>query len=1466
MSDPLSGYFQQDEEDDPLAGYFSDSAGTPQAQSTKKTTFWEGFKTGAKDFISGVASPGALGPGGVQSSYTVKGAKPITREQIEKEKEQYRKNREEPTGVAGTLGQFAGGLTAGFPLYSAIGGPINMAAEALAARTASPLVRSLLGNTNAVLAKGTSPLNVAAKTALTRAPINSVTGVVTEAAVNPENVSTFDRLKNVAAFSAAGSVFDGVLNGYQFHSLGKRLIFEMGEQMRRGREGAKVGIQEFMSESGNLKQAQEYLDELLDQRFKTGFSVRNRSGGIAGMAGEAVPPAAPTSADIVEQRVAEAIRNDFQRTMNEVLLSESKKKDPLGSLFLRSKEEPDIIAKAYAKGINERMKQKFVEFRRTSGDLERYSVPGPRTNIDISKLNKEVNPLTADLAPTVGLRGQNRAAENINFISSPEGVTPPLGFTFEELENYHKILRTLPEAESLRNRLAVSRLETARNKALYGKMGDDGVFDPAALDPVDMEDWAREIMSMSQRLANGFDVAPPKRPYGSIPEKLDASGLDIPTSRTSAILAANSEPTLALTDPEVNNFLNRLIKKPVEGGKGTKSIDLLEQPIPENASLPAAEGYESSLSNVIGRLDYSPTTPTRWQKITEFFKNFRQETQDAKWAVAKLEKELGMYDPVTNPSSAYNAFELLAGSAQEADLSANIELRLPKFEDGKWTGESEVFSGMTPKQIIDKVGISRLQEFDALLLANRRLAKAITDPKNPQAKLDVTGAIKSGIDLADAQRIVDNAPEDLKQLAAETQRVAKWAREYLFRAGVKSQAALDAMEDGGFYASFGRVLDQTFKSNPLLQLLGSEKKFRSPSQNMYDNVLFTVERAKKNMAWNRVLDLYSTSPEAMKDWIEPWSKQGQDFAQKSVSEIAEQLRGQGMDISDTAVQDIVHFFLGGNFDSSNRTVNIFRDGRLMAFKVNPQLARMVDSMSSSEIGFFTAISSYLESTIRASTSLAYDLSGLGFIADTAEASMTVPGFKPILDSVRGLWHSSIKSPEWREKAAAGGGFGGRWLSAEQATRVQLGKDGTVRKVHIIKNPIEYLVTALRPLSEASRMGAYLRMKDSGASTLEAALMSRRIGGDWGQVGASLKPMAQATAFLNVGIQTATQASRALSRAAKDPDFRKQLLSTATAGITMPTVALYLAYENDEEIREARKAPDGYKYWFWRAPFDMDIPGIEVKKNDIMQMPVPGWLLGSIFSAPVSAGLDQMREADPEAFKRLSKTLAGQLGVNTIPVWFQTVTGLALNARNVSPFNTSSRVPIVPGSQAGLLPEAQVDERTSGLAQAVAPKIGMSPFKFDYLLERLAGAEMAKIVRVISQSEDSPELRKTDLPFAGRYFSRFPAGQTESIDMFYRDIEKYRQIKNSMDKFKKTAQVSDMEKLLEDSETLEALSMLPAYDAVYGFLNEELARISTITRMPGDILSSKEKRELIDDTRRRMLVRIQPLREMKKAVQ
>lgn len=464
-------------------------------------------------------------------------------------------------------------------------------------------------------------------------------------------------------------------------------------------------------------------------------------------------------------------------------------------------------------------------------------------------------------------------------------------------------------------------------------------------------------------------------------------------------------------------------------------------------------------------------------------------------------------------------------------------------------------------------------------------------------------------------------------------------------------------------------------------------------------------------------------------------------------------------------------------------------------------------------------------------------------------------------SVAGAFHIIAKSPEYRKFIQAGGVGDSIASQGLQVTRDGLSLLRQVQtapartKIGEVINDAKTLnwtglkdayANAVISISDAARVGAYLTERGRGASVLDALYATKKYGanfsnrGDW----ATIQALNKLTLFLNPSIQGL---SATIDAAKQNP---VNWFARGMAGITIPSMLLYFAYEDDEQIRELRGTPTGRKFWWMRG-----------SDNELIKIPKP-LFEGQLFGTSIEAVMDSYKENDPVALDTWREAMLNDVTLNLTPL----IASI--------PFSLWANKDLNFGGQ--ITPDRNVDpaylrnQNTTGLSQEVAGLMSnwtddidnpgvrraLSPAGIDYIVRNLGGTlsfEALKAVSVVMKYSRTGEMPLRDeLPFINSAFPTYPNNNVQSIKEFYMLADKADRAKQSMQYLIDNRLGEDAGKYVVDH--LEDVALAPLYADARAELTDLRKAIQDIRQLPvGMIPKGQTRQQMIQDIQERMIL-------------
>lgn len=566
----------------------------------------------------------------------------------------------------------------------------------------------------------------------------------------------------------------------------------------------------------------------------------------------------------------------------------------------------------------------------------------------------------------------------------------------------------------------------------------------------------------------------------------------------------------------------------------------------------------------------------------------------------------------------------------------------------------------------------------------------------------------------------------------------------------------------------------------------------------------------------------------------------------------------GGQMSKEDAMQIVHTMSDRTLNVTDDIVHFYRNGKRESWQVAEPVARAFRSLQGSDM---KAIMDGLELPIK--------------VAEIARVGVTVNpwfilkqafrdnwqfyqngiyGTIPVYSNLKAFfyqgkgWWNIVKDADQVKLYNAFGGGGD--TIADQGLQIIKGKVGlleqikakpTTNKLELAVNQLkkmsifEAYATLAAPIADAGRIGAYLHERGRGLAVADAVYNAKKAGANYNQKGdwAAIQGLNRMTLFLNAGLQSFD--------AAKDSFVKgpTAYISRAVVGITIPSVFLWAAYRDDEEIQEVRGTAAGKRAW----PIRVGGKIVLVPKTQFD---------GHIWGTSVEAYLDKKYHEDPEAVHAMMAALFQDMAVNMMP----TIGVVPISVWNNIDLNMGG--PIVGGANSDLDIEYQYKDRTSTLARVVSKELApaarsvnipavntaVSPAGLDYLVRNLTGTLGAEVVSSISyvldRANGASEAPGEELPFVSSAFGHYPSMNSGSIREFYNQATTAAQKAATLQHLA-ASDPESIETYIEANQ--KALMLAPMYGKVRNDLADMRKAIIDIKEAPSDVMSPDEKREI-----------------------
>ncbi len=752
---------------------------------------------------------------------------------------------------------------------------------------------------------------------------------------------------------------------------------------------------------------------------------------------------------------------------------------------------------------------------------------------------------------------------------------------------------------------------------------------------------------------------------------------------------------------------------------------------------------------------------------------FRQATVDDLHGVYAMERDI---KGKTEPNGPYESARLARASTSIADGAIRYGYPVKKA-DGSFT-----FKGKGLEQILKPVS-GDLE--DALLYFVGRSANELM--AQGREHLFTDGEIKAMLKLATPER---------KQAFQEYQAWNKGILDFAEAQGVINPESRKAWQRTQ-YLPFHRVGQPgEFKGGKpgdwsgVKALTGGTENIRDVLSSMVQNAAQLIDKAVKNEARVKIADLADKAKggrfmvkipaESRPVKIDPrqaadgilkalginraeWTARGQKlprFAEKLVKELQD-------------APDFLEFVIGNQPPAGHNVVAVLRSGKPEWYEVgDPLLYRALSSIDRKNQHWLIKWLGLPKRIGQASITAVPDFWIRNIARDTIMGSvMSQHGFKPVVDSLRGMRMRIMNDPIYRDYLANGGGLSSIYLD-EAKLRAKLEKFYTRQGIslHTVLDTPEKLLGFIETLGDSfemsTRLGEYKRAIDAGEHPRHAAYLGREVSTDFAMRGDSqaLGMMYDTVMFLKAATLSWDRLARGF---AHDPN--RGAIAIKTGALALASAALYLLNRNNPQYQDL---PDWDKDSNWHFFID----GQHFRYPKI-------WEIGALSSAAertVGRILDDNPGKLGQDFGRI---IANNFNLNLMP---QIVAPLYEQATNKNSFTGA---PIETPGMENVQPFLRAKPGTSetmkalGMATANLPEsLQVNPVRAEALLRGYFNT-WAMYGLMLSDkaffNDRLPAKRADELPVVRSFYENEPAKHTKYEDQFYNMLDEAQRLHGTL---------------------------------------------------------------------------------------
>ena len=580
-------------------------------------------------------------------------------------------------------------------------------------------------------------------------------------------------------------------------------------------------------------------------------------------------------------------------------------------------------------------------------------------------------------------------------------------------------------------------------------------------------------------------------------------------------------------------------------------------------------------------------------------------------------------------------------------------------------------------------------------------------------ELAKTYKFPKGVSRADLEALVNNAPKEFAKSADiyyQLQRNLLILMEdgHLIPGAIRDKVntlykdycplMIDYSDTAGLeqaISQFGKGADSIANVNSMLKhvlSLGSERGLISPLESTYKSIQMLTERAERNKVAVHFVKMVANSPELQKTGL------------------LEKVPGKSA-------------------DAKNCIFTVLMNGEKVAFRTTQEMYGPIVGYDIPAAGIVEGVCRSAAQTLRYGATTSPSFIIRNFIRDTIFAGVSSRnGFVPVIDSFKGMWaylHNKELRGEFDAMGITAYNYFGSGKNAVRSMDELMGeKDMKYLKDHpleLIKELIKLAPKKFEAWSEiveaSTRMGEYMKARQSGKSMQEAALDARDVTLDFSRSGFYGQRVNMMVPFFNACIQGGDKMYRLLN--SKDPATRMRTMRMIGIYIMLPSMICWI-FNHDEPWYEELDPHIRMNNWI--------LPGGKIR------IPKPQEA-GILFGSGLESIMDKMYTKEPHAWKNWFSAMKEVLIPNIIPTlglpMLEWATNYSLFREKAIEGNRLKRLPV----------EMRYNSSTTEVSKLVGKATGLSPVKLDNTIRGYTGT----LGMLAAQSADMLFEEKRNLP-------------------------------------------------------------------------------------------------------------------------
>lgn len=520
--------------------------------------------------------------------------------------------------------------------------------------------------------------------------------------------------------------------------------------------------------------------------------------------------------------------------------------------------------------------------------------------------------------------------------------------------------------------------------------------------------------------------------------------------------------------------------------------------------------------------------------------------------------------------------------------------------------------------------------------------------------------------------------------------------------------------------------------------------------------------------------------------------------------------------------------------AGSNVVAVLRNGKPTWYEVgDPILMRALESIDRKAMPTVMKWLSLPKRVGQTTITLTPDFMMANIARDTIQAGvMSRAGFRPIVDSIRGMQMRLTNDPLYKEFVANGGGLSSIYLE-EGRMRAQLEKFYSSRGIdyRTVLNTPEKLWGFVEKMADAfetsTRLGEFERAIKAGEHPRHAAYLAREVSTDFAMRGDSqaLGFMLDTVMFLRPALTSWDRLGRGL---AHDPN--RAAVATRSGMVALMSSALYLHNKDNPKYQNLEDWDKDGHWHFFVGDEHFRYPKI--------------WEIGAMASL-AERSTEAIVNTDPNGTgKHFARIIGATFNLNYMP---QIVAPLAEQATNRNSF---TKAPIETPGMEGVQPFLRAKPHTSetlralGMATAELPEWAqINPVRTEALLRGYFNTWAMYGLQLSDQAffgDKLPTKRMDELPVVRRFYSDDPPRRTRFETEYYDMLTEAKRLRGTLRELdrlgeKPLADAKEKHPMAEEASPLEAAG-------------KELAGINKEMRdvRRSDALTPDEKRQKLDD--------------------